>query len=79
MLAETFARAPKVNPHVGDCVRHDKKRRRYELVVDGHVTASISALGMQVPGTRRAFENKVLIAARDRRIDALVEKHFSDE
>ncbi len=38
-----------------NCVRWNEKRRRYELVVNGEVTAHASRLKMAIPATRERF------------------------
>lgn len=66
------------SPKAKDCVRYVPKLRRYELVVDGEVTATISKFAYSVPGARRKFDAKVREAAAAKRIEALVERLYPD-
>jgi hypothetical protein len=74
-----FQDLPRIDPRTKDCVRFLPKQKRYELVVSGEVTATISSFGMTVPARRRKFETAVRQAQRNRESDALVERLFPDK
>jgi hypothetical protein len=69
---------PRCDPRAKDCVRYLPQQRRYELVVQGQVTATISSFAYTVPARRRKFEQAVRQALRDRESDALVERLFPE-
>ena len=58
-FAATFAALPRTAADAKHCVRWNKKRNRYELVVGGVVIAHASRLKMSIPACRARFLTEV--------------------
>lgn len=74
-----FSQLPKIDPDSPLCVRLNRKLKRYELVVDGEVTASVGEFAFNnVRAARAKFAGKVNVAIRGSVIDRTVERLYAD-
>ena len=78
LTAPRLAQMKKTDRDAQNCVRYDRARHIYELVIEGAVKARMTRFAATVPGCRKAFDDQVKAHVQNRRTDALVDRLFPD-